>query len=108
MLSAWTRQYDKREVMRMVGNAGVPAGAVFDSMELIQDTNFDDRAIMQTMQHPKAGPFKMPAWPVRFDGRPPEVKPSPILGANTADVLGTWLGRSERDIAALKEKKIAG
>jgi formyl-CoA transferase len=108
MISAWTRQHDKREVMRMVGSAGVPAGAVLDTMELSQDTNFDERGIMQTIEHPKAGRFKMPAWPVRFDGKPPAVKPSPILGANTADVLESWLGKNGADIAALKDKKIAG
>ena len=26
------------------------------------------RGIMQTMEHPTAGPFKMPGWPVRFSG----------------------------------------
>jgi formyl-CoA transferase len=108
MISAWTRQHDKREVMRMVGAAGVPAGAVLDTMELSQDTTFDDRGIMQTIDHPKAGRFKMPAWPVRFDGKPPVVKPSPVLGANTADVLESWLGRSAKDVAALKEKKVVG
>ena len=29
---------------------------------------FDERGIMQTMEHPTAGEVKMPAWPVRFDG----------------------------------------
>jgi crotonobetainyl-CoA:carnitine CoA-transferase CaiB-like acyl-CoA transferase len=30
MIAAWTRQHDKREAMRVLGGAGVPAGAVFD------------------------------------------------------------------------------
>jgi formyl-CoA transferase len=108
MIAAWTRRHTKHEVMQMVGAAGVPAGAVLDTVELTSDTTFDDRAIMQTMQHPKVGPFKMPAWPVRFDGRPAKVEPSPILGESTGDVLKSWLGKSDRDVAALKEKKIAG
>ena len=29
MLSAWTINYDKREVMKMLGEAGVAAGAVY-------------------------------------------------------------------------------
>ena len=108
LIAAWTRQHSKHEVMRMVGAAGVPAGAVLDSMELTNDQTFDERAIMQTMQHRKVGPFKMPTWPVRFDGRPAKVEPSPILGENTAEVLKSWLGKSDRDVAALKEKKVAG
>src|SRR4029079_19038077 len=33
MIAGWTRQHDKREAMRVLGAAGVPAGAVFDTME---------------------------------------------------------------------------
>ena len=108
MISAWTRQHSKQDVMRMVGAAGVPAGAVLDTMELHNDESFERRGIMQTMQHPKVGPFKMPTWPVRFDGKPAEVKPSPILGENTGDVLKSWLGKSDTDVAKLKAGKIAG
>ena len=108
MMSAWTRTKTKHEVMKLVGDAGVPSGAVLDTKELIEDTNFDDRGIMQTMQHPKVGAYKMPAWPVRHNGKPPEVKPSPLLGANTADVLREWLAKSDADVARLKATKISG
>ncbi len=77
-------------------------------MELMNDETFSRRGIMQTMEHSKVGPFKMPAWPVRFDGKPAAVKPSPLLGENTADVLKSWLGKSDADVSTLKSKKIAG
>ena len=34
----------------------------------------------------------MPTWPVRFDGVPTVVKPAPLLGEHTAEVLADWLG----------------
>jgi formyl-CoA transferase len=77
--------------MRVLGEAGVPAGAIFDTMELTEDADFERRGIMQTMEHPTVGPFKMPGWPVRFSGRTPEVKPAPLLGQHTNEVLGEWL-----------------
>jgi hypothetical protein len=67
----------KRAAMRVLGGAGVPAGAIFDTMELTEEADFERRGIMQTMEHPIAGPFKMPGWPVRFGGRTPDVNPSP-------------------------------
>ena len=80
MIAAWTRQHEKREAMRLLGSAGVPAGAIFDTMELTEEADFERRGIMQTMQHPTIGAFKMQGWPVRFGGRTPQVKPAPLLG----------------------------
>ena len=37
--------------MRVLGEAGVPAGAIFDTMELTEDADFERRGIMQTMEH---------------------------------------------------------
>jgi crotonobetainyl-CoA:carnitine CoA-transferase CaiB-like acyl-CoA transferase len=101
IISAWAGTRTKHEAMEQVGGAGIPAGAVFDTMELMNDKNFEERGIMQVMQHPSYKPFKMPAWPVRIDGKPPQVKPSPILGQHTEDVLKSWLGLSEADVKSL-------
>jgi formyl-CoA transferase len=104
MIAEWTRTRTKREAMDLVGSVGVPAGAVFDTMELQNDENFADRGIMQVMQHAKYGPFKMPAWPVRVDGKPPRILPSPILGEHTADVLSRWLGMNAEEVDALSSE----
>jgi len=88
--------------MKLIGAAGVPAGAVFDTVELMNDASLAERGIMQTIEHPTTGALKMPAWPVRFDGTPPRVKPSPLLGQHNAEVLGTWLGMSAAEVDGLK------
>ncbi len=101
MITAWTKTRTKHEAMDQVGSAGIPAGAVFDTMELINEPTFEQRGIMQYMQHPSYQPFKMPAWPVRIDGRPPQVKASPILGQHTDEVLTNWLGLSKAEVKSL-------
>jgi succinate--hydroxymethylglutarate CoA-transferase len=63
---------------------------------------------MQTIEHPTAGPFKMVAWPVRFSGSPPPVKPAPLLGANNSDVLTSWLGLSPDKVNELHGDNIIG
>jgi formyl-CoA transferase len=88
--------------MRAVGEAGIPAGAVLDTMELQNDQTFEDRGIMQVMQHPLHRDFKMPGWPVRVDGKPPAVTASPVLGEHTDTVLGEWLGLNAQAVAALR------
>jgi crotonobetainyl-CoA:carnitine CoA-transferase CaiB-like acyl-CoA transferase len=106
IISEWTSTRTKHEAMARVGGAGIPAGAVLDTMELQNDPTFEQRGIMQTMQHPKHHPFKMPAWPVRVDGKPPRVAASPMLGQHTADVLTEWLGLSEAEVEKLRGDKV--
>ena len=89
--------------MRIIGAAGIPSGAVLDTMELHSDPSFEARGIMQTIHHPKIGDYKMPAWPVRFDGRPPEVKPAPLLGQHSNEVLNEWLGLPAGELDSLKQ-----
>src|SRR5487761_1640157 len=102
MVAEWTRERDTHEAMRLIGGAGVPDGAVLDTMELMNEPSFERRGILQTMQHP-SGPFKMPSWPVRFDGTPPKLEPAPLLGQHSAEVLGEWLGMSQGDVEALNK-----
>ncbi|MGA8760465.1 MAG: CoA transferase [Stellaceae bacterium] len=102
MVSEWTHRHDKHEAMRLVGAAGVPAGAVFDTGDLLAEPSFAERGIIQTMQHP-AGELRMPAFPVRFDGAPAPVKPSPLLGEHTSEVFADWLGMSAGDLEGLRQ-----
>jgi len=101
IIAEWTRHRTKYEAMELVGGVGVPAGAVLDTMELQNDESFVTRGIMQTVQHPTHGAFKMPTWPVRVDGKPPALVPSPDLGQHTAEVLNGWLGINAADAEAL-------
>jgi len=103
ILSAWTMQRDKREAMEILGAAGVPAGAVFDTMELHGDPDMEKRGIFQTIHHPVKGDFKMPAWPVKLSDSNLPLKPAPLLGEHTGSVLAEWLNMSEADVAALKK-----
>ncbi len=101
MVADWTERRDKHEAMRLIGAAGVPAGAVLDTMELMNEPSFTERGILQVAEHP-TGPFKMPSLPVRFDGRTPKLEPAPLLGQHCAEVFGDWLGMSAADVDTLK------
>jgi len=102
IISSWTRGKTKQEAMALIGAAGVPAGAVLDTMELQNDPDFERRGIMQVMRHPTHGAFKMPGWPVRVDGAPPKLEPSPMLGQHNNEVLQAWLGMNAQAVEALK------
>ena len=102
ILCEWTRRHTKDEAMRLISGVGVPAGAVFDTGELMAEETFATRGILQVMNHPETGAFKMPSWPVRIDGAPPLLKPSPMLGQHNEEVLRDWLGVAGAQIEALR------
>jgi formyl-CoA transferase len=104
VISTWTRTHTKLDAMKLIGDAGIPAGAVLDTDELNKDITFEQRGIMQTMVHPVHRPFKMPGWPVRVDGKPTRLKASPVLGEHTEAVLSEWLGLNAQAVAALKSE----
>src|SRR5215813_2507434 len=105
IIAQWTRQHTKEEAMALISGAGVPAGAVFDSMELTNEPSFYERGILQEMQH---GDWKMTmtTWPVRFDGAVAPLKPAPLLGEHTTEALGDWLGLSAADVETLRQEGV--
>jgi len=105
IITEWTLKHDKYEAMRVIG-AAVPAGAVRDTRELLNDPNFEERGIIQAVEHPHRPGFKMAGWPVRFNGKTAPVNPAPLLGQHSAEVLKDWLGMSENQVAALRAEKI--
>ena len=106
MIAAWTKQRDKYEAMRLLGDAGIPAGAVRDTRELLDDPDFERRGIMQMMEHPSNGAVKIPAWPVRHNGATPPVSPAPLLGQHNSEVLQSWLGMNAEEVDALHGEEV--
>jgi crotonobetainyl-CoA:carnitine CoA-transferase CaiB-like acyl-CoA transferase len=106
IVATWTRQHDKQTAMQLISGATIPAGPVLDTRELHDDESFRRRKIRQTMQHPAVGDYVMSGWPVRFGGEPPAVKPAPLLGQHSSNVLGDWLKMDRDAIGALKTAKV--
>jgi formyl-CoA transferase len=106
IVTEWTSQRDKREVMELIGAAGVPTGAVFDNHELQHDPFLRERGMFVEVQHPVNGPFVMPGWPVKMSGSHVPVQPSPLLGQHNEEVFGEILGYSPEQVAGLKERQL--
>src|SRR5438067_334570 len=107
IITEWTREHTKEEAMQIIGAAGVPAGAGPDTPGLYNDPSFEKRGIMKAMHHPD-GDWKCESGPGGFDGKPPELKPSPKLGQHTEEVFQSWLGLSSGEIDRLRAEKIIG
>jgi formyl-CoA transferase len=106
IVQAWCREKDKYEVMETLGRAGVPAGAVMDTMELSEDPGMRAREIFVTVDHPVRGAFTMPGWPVKLSRSYVSVQAAPLLGADNEAVYGSWLGYTREQLADLKEDSV--
>ena len=106
MIEAWTEKRDKHEVMAIMAGAGVPCGAVLDSIEILADPHLRKRRFIVDLEHPRRGPYPMPGNPVRLSDSPTEVGRSPLLGEHNAEVYGRLLGLKPDEVARLKQDGI--
>jgi formyl-CoA transferase len=106
LIAAWTIRYTKHEAMKIMGDAGVPCGAVLDTMELWSDPSLRARGIFATVQHAQRGEYVMPGWPVKMSDSAVKLEASPLLGADNSSVYGEWLGLSQQELDALKTVEV--
>lgn len=106
IVEEWTRQRPKREVMEILGAAGVPTGAVYDTVELLNDPFLREHGAFATVQHPVRGEFTMPGWPVKMSDSVVPIQSAPLLGQDNATVYGELLGCSEQRLAELREARV--
>lgn len=106
IVAAWTIRHDKTEVMKVLGEAGVPAGAVLDTMDMANDPFMRSRGTFVRVTHPVRGELVMPGWPVKMSESRVEITPSPLLGADNAEVYGRLLGISPEALAELRRDKV--
>jgi formyl-CoA transferase len=88
---AWTATMTKLDAMRVLGAAGVPAGAVRTTEEVLNDEDLRRRGIFVTVPHPVRGEVTVPGWPVRMSRSPARVSAPPEPGQHTDEVLRAWL-----------------
>lgn len=87
-------------------SAGVPAGAVRDIREVLDDPQLADREMVASVEHATLGTVPVLGIPVKLSATPGAVRSAPpTLGQHTNAILREDLGLSDSDITALKKKK---
>ena len=112
MLGETTAPWDAHRLMRALQAAGVPAGAVLDSKDLLFDPHLRERGFYEVVRHhPSTG---MP--PLPYAGRPwklsetPAVQPkaAPLMGEHNEFVLRELLGITDVEVRRLEAEGVIG
>ena len=99
-----TRKHSCRSLQALLRNIKVPGGPVQTIDEVFSDPQVLARDMVVDVPHPKYGPVKTVANPIKYSATRLEyVKAPPGLGEDTQFVLRKVLGRSDAQIAQLSE-----
>lgn len=105
-LAIWTRLRTSEEVMQTLCAAGVPAGTVQRSSELLRDPQYVHRKFHREMMHAEMGqiPYSGHQFLISgYDNGP--LAPAPLLGGDNNDILQKVLGFSSDEIEALVDSR---
>jgi benzylsuccinate CoA-transferase BbsF subunit len=100
ILSAWTRERRAEDVMVGLQAAGVAAGVVQDSEDLLEhDPQMAARGHYRRVVHAEAGETRYDGPPFVLSECPIELRPAPLLGEHNDYVLRDLLGLSDSEIS---------
>ncbi|MEZ5854664.1 MAG: CoA transferase [Hyphomicrobiaceae bacterium] len=103
LVESWSRKLPRDEVMALLKRHRVPAAAVRNLREVMNDPHMHQRGMLEWIDHPDLGRIVVPTSPLRFHGADKvKTTPSPTVGQHNDDIYGGWLGLSEDEISALK------
>ena len=105
-IEAWTLQRPADEVLRVLGEAKVPAGRVYTAKDIVEDPHYQARDMILDQKTRDGHTVQVPGIVPKLLGTPGSVRSSaPKLGDDTDAVLNQ-IGYSTQDIAALRGRKV--
>ena len=106
IVEAWTRQRDKHEVMRILGQAGVPSGACQDTGEVLADPHLRARDMIVDVDFPTRGTYQTVGCPIKLSDSPTAITRPPLLGEHTDDLLKSLCGVEPDELQQLRDKGV--
>jgi formyl-CoA transferase len=103
IIEEWTRRHTKHEVMKILGDAGVPSGACQDTGEVLADPHLKAREMIVDVDYPTRGTYQTVGCPVKLSDSPAEITRPPLLGEHTDELLTSLCGVDPDQLTRLRE-----
>jgi len=104
IIEQWAMSLDKLEVMRKLNEFDVPCGPILDMGEIAAERGLRETGTVVEVDHPKRGKFLTVGNPIKLSDSLTEVKPSPLLGEHTEEILKSIVGWSDAEIVAARKE----
>jgi CoA:oxalate CoA-transferase len=99
------RDMTRKEAHHYLAGLGFPCGPVYEAHEAMTDPHSLARGMWVTVDHPVAGKYKAPNFPVVFSKTRGEVtSAAPVLGQHTREVLADKLGKTDEELDELEKQ----
>lgn len=107
LVTAWTSQRTKSEVMNILQKGGVPCAMARNLDEVLGDEHLHERGMLRTVDHPDLGEIELPSSPLRFIGEEMQTPTlAPELGEHNHEVYTQLLGLSAEELESLADEGV--
>jgi benzylsuccinate CoA-transferase BbsF subunit len=106
-ITEWTVQHEDIEAMRLLQQAGVPAGPSQDILRVFQEPQLSEAGYFNRVKTRDGEERDLPGLPWRFEGtQAPILTEAPVLGEHNDYIYGELLGLSQGEVAHMVEEQI--
>lgn len=106
-ITEWTMQHEDIEAMRLLQQAGVPAGPSQDILRVFQEPQLSEAGYFNRVKTRDGEERDLPGLPWRFEGtQAPILTEAPVLGEHNDYIYGELLGLSQGVVARMVEEQI--
>lgn len=106
-ITEWTMQHEDIEAMRLLQQAGVPAGPSQDILRVFQEPQLSEAGYFNRVKTRDGEERDLPGLPWRFEGtQAPILTEAPVLGEHNDYIYGELLGLSQGVVAQMVGEQI--
>jgi crotonobetainyl-CoA:carnitine CoA-transferase CaiB-like acyl-CoA transferase len=107
IIAEWTRRRTKADAMECLQRAGVPAGAVLNSKDLLFDPHLRARRFFEVVDNPESGPRPQLGMSWKLSETPGRItRPAPRFAEHNAYVFEHLLGLSADAVVDLYQRSV--
>ncbi len=107
IVEEWTVNRTPEDVMSRLQSAGVPAGVVSDTADVLKDPQLNRRNIFWPMRHAEMGDFTHLGQSFQLSETPARpYSPAPLLGEHTEQICTEMLGMPDEEFVQLVQEGV--